>query len=72
MVSHLNESGYQIAIHAIGDRAVEQVVNAFEKVIDQQKGNFKRHRMEHGSVQKLDLIQKCRGWIFPLRSSRMH
>ena len=58
MVTHLNESGYQIAIHAIGDRAVEQVVNAYEKVIDEQRGNFKRHRMEHGSVQKFDLIRK--------------
>jgi predicted amidohydrolase YtcJ len=58
MVTHLNENGYQIAIHAIGDRAVEQVVNAYALVIDKQKGNFKRHRMEHGSVQKPDLIRK--------------
>lgn len=58
MVTQLDESGYQIAIHAIGDRAVEQVVNAYAKVIDPQKGNFKRYRMEHGSVQKLDLIRK--------------
>jgi len=58
MVAHLNKSGYQIAIHAIGDSAVEQVVNAYAKVIDKQKGNIKRHRMEHGSVQKPDLIRK--------------
>ena len=58
MVTHLNENGYQIAIHAIGDRAVEQVVNAYEKIIDRQQGNFKRHRMEHGSVQRFDLIKK--------------
>ncbi|MCP4627183.1 MAG: amidohydrolase [bacterium] len=58
MVNHLNKGGYQIAIHAIGDRTVEQVVNAYERIIDKQKGNFKRHRMEHGSVQKLDLIRK--------------
>jgi predicted amidohydrolase YtcJ len=58
MVTHLDENGYQIAIHAIGDRAVEQVVNAYALVIDKQKGNFKRHRMEHGSVQKPDLIRK--------------
>jgi predicted amidohydrolase YtcJ len=66
MVTHLNESGYQIAIHAIGDRAVEQVVNAYEKVIDRQKGNFKRHRMEHGSVQKFDLIRKMAELDIPL------
>jgi predicted amidohydrolase YtcJ len=58
MVTYLNQNGYQIAVHAIGDRAVEQVVNAYEKIIDKQKGNFKRHRMEHGSVQKRDSIQK--------------
>jgi predicted amidohydrolase YtcJ len=66
MATHLDESGYQIAIHAIGDRAVEQVVTAYEKVVDRQHGNVKRHRMEHGSVQKPDLIRKMADLDIPV------
>jgi len=58
IVIALDREGYQIAIHAVGDRAVEQVLNSYEKVIDPSKGNIKRHRIEHGSVQSEELIQK--------------
>lgn len=58
MVRQLDENGYQIAIHGIGDRAVEQIVNAYTRVIEPQQGNIKRHRLEHGSVQRPELIRR--------------
>jgi len=66
MVAHLDENGYQIAIHGIGDRAVEQVVDAYTRVIDPQKGNFKRHRLEHGSVQRPELIRRIAEFGIPV------
>ncbi|MEO0083708.1 MAG: amidohydrolase [candidate division WOR-3 bacterium] len=52
----------QTAVHAIGDRAIEQVVSILEKII---KENSNRHRIEHcellddnliNRIKKLDLI----------------
>lgn len=41
--------GYQLAVHAIGDLAVEQVLNAMGTVI-QNGVNPLRHRIEHNSI----------------------
>ncbi|UCG26099.1 MAG: amidohydrolase family protein [Chloroflexota bacterium] len=49
MVAEVDAAGYQAAVHAIGDRAVTQALNALESVLDGQP-NALRHRMEHVSV----------------------
>ncbi|WP_425442484.1 amidohydrolase [Sphingomonas lenta] len=41
--------GYQIAVHAIGDRANEQVLGAIEELVDTYKGD-RRWRIEHAQV----------------------
>ncbi len=51
-----NES-LQIAVHAIGDRAIEQVVNIYEKFL---KENSLRHRIEHCEVLNNELIRKIK------------
>ena len=57
MVADVHTAGYQAAIHAIGDRAVEQALNALEKALDGQP-NTPRHRMEHVSVIPADQIPR--------------
>ncbi|MBS4015386.1 MAG: amidohydrolase [Candidatus Latescibacteria bacterium] len=45
----------QTAVHAIGDRAIEQVVRVFEKFL---KDNQKRHRIEHCELLSDNLIKR--------------
>lgn len=46
IVRRADGAGYQIAIHALGDRAVDQAIDALNTVID-SPGNPERHRIEH-------------------------
>jgi predicted amidohydrolase YtcJ len=57
MVGRVHDTGYQAAVHAIGDRAVVQALNAFEEVLDGQPNSL-RHRMEHVSVIPPDQIPR--------------
>ncbi len=57
MVDSLDAAGYQLVIHALGDRAIEQVLNAIELTLDGQP-NTQRHRIEHNSSLRPDLIPR--------------
>lgn len=46
LVRTADDAGYQIAIHALGDRAIDQAINALNSAID-TPGNPERHRLEH-------------------------
>lgn len=60
MVRKVHRAGWQAAVHAIGDRAIEQVVDAFETVLSEsQESNLdRRHRVEHASILSEDLINR--------------
>lgn len=45
MVRTAHEAGYQVAIHAIGDRAVDEVMDAYA-LLDEPR----RHRIEHATM----------------------
>jgi predicted amidohydrolase YtcJ len=45
-----HESGLQISCHAIGDRTIDQVLNAYEKVLQESPRPNHRHRIEHFSM----------------------
>ncbi|MGD2295984.1 MAG: amidohydrolase [Candidatus Aminicenantes bacterium] len=53
LVEKAHKNGYQIGVHAIGDKAVHWVLNAIERA--QQKHGKKglRHRIEHNTVNIL-------------------
>ncbi|MBI3858799.1 MAG: amidohydrolase [Thaumarchaeota archaeon] len=53
LVDQCDSAGYQIVIHAIGDRAVEQSVAALGTVCGAR--NPSRHRVEHASLLPRDL-----------------
>jgi predicted amidohydrolase YtcJ len=57
IVSEIDQAGYQVAIHAIGDRAVEQALNAIEFALA-GRPNVLRHRIEHNRIVRPDLIAR--------------
>jgi predicted amidohydrolase YtcJ len=54
-----HRKGYRFAIHAIGDAAIEQVLNALEAALRDTPDPDRRHRIEH-----------C-GWLRPDQMARM-
>ncbi len=52
------ETGMQVAVHAIGDKAVENTLKAFEAFAE--CSSRLRHRVEHASVLRSDLIGMVR------------
>lgn len=57
MVAEAQAAGYQVAIHAIGDRAVAQAQDAIAFALDGSP-NIYRHRMEHLSVLRPEFISR--------------
>jgi len=56
----VNEKGHQIAVHAIGDKAIERVLDAFEKILRISGRKNHRHRIEHASVLNEKLIRQMK------------
>ena len=60
LVLKAHKAGLQLGIHAIGDKAVEIVVNAYEKALENFSRENHRHRIEHCSVLNPNLIERIR------------
>jgi predicted amidohydrolase YtcJ len=56
LVGRADARGYQVIVHAIGDRAVEQAADALSGVTG--ASNPRRHRIEHASLVPKDLRSK--------------
>jgi len=50
MVRDFDARGFQVCIHAQGDRAIEAVLDAYAAVTAGTAGNPRRHRIEHGGA----------------------
>lgn len=57
IVTEAQSKGYQVAFHAIGDRAVEQAQNAIAFALNYGP-NTPRHRMEHISVLTPEMVSR--------------
>lgn len=59
-VRRIHDSGCQAAIHAIGDRAVEQAVDAIECALNAtgESNLDRRHRVEHASLLSESLVER--------------
>lgn len=55
-----HRDGYQIALHAIGEEAIEQVLNAYEKAIETYPDIDHRHRIEHFELATEDQIERAK------------
>jgi len=55
------KAGFQACVHAIGDRALSVVLNAFEKASkDSHNKRMRRHRVEHASVLSKQFIKRLK------------
>jgi hypothetical protein len=52
------DAGWQVAIHAIGDAAIHEVLGAYETAIEKHAGKDLRLRVEHAQVVALDDIPR--------------
>ncbi len=55
IIEEIDARGYQVAVHALGDRAVEQVLAAMNTVIGDGPNDM-RHRIEHNASVRPGLI----------------
>ncbi len=58
LVTQIDRLGWQMAVHAIGDRAVHMALDSLEQCRLQNGVRPRRHRIEHGQmVRDLDLLR---------------
>jgi predicted amidohydrolase YtcJ len=50
MVRDFDARGFQVCIHAQGDRAIQTVLDAYAATLTPDAGNPRRHRIEHGGA----------------------
>lgn len=69
-----HERGMQLAFHAVGDRAVEQALRAFERAQLELPRPDPRHRLEHAQLISNDQIVRARdaGVILSLQPAFNH
>jgi hypothetical protein len=54
LVHDYHAKGYQLAVHAIGDAAIEQTLNAMEQALRVMPDPHRRHRIEHAGYARPD------------------
>ncbi|MGH3200023.1 MAG: amidohydrolase family protein [Streptosporangiaceae bacterium] len=59
MVRHFDALGFQVCIHAQGDRAIETVLEAYAAILASAAGNPRRHRIEHGGAMYPPLTDRA-------------
>jgi predicted amidohydrolase YtcJ len=64
MVAEIHQADFQVAAHAIGDRAVGMALSALERAKKTLPKKELRDRIEHASVLNSELIQRMRDGSF--------
>ena len=59
-VMEAHAAGWQIAVHAIGDRGIEMVLDAYAQALAAHPRADHRHRIEHCGILRPDLIGRIR------------
>jgi predicted amidohydrolase YtcJ len=59
LVRDLDSRGFQVCIHAQGDRGIETVLDAYAAVLAGVTGNPRRHRIEHGGAMYPPMIARA-------------
>lgn len=55
-IAHL--AGFQISVHAIGDKTIEIVLDIYNDILSRHPKKNHRHRLEHVSVMRPDLLDR--------------
>jgi predicted amidohydrolase YtcJ len=57
VVSEAQVLGHQVAIHALGDRAIEAALDGIESALNGEPNTY-RHRIEHNAILRPDLLPR--------------
>lgn len=60
MISYANAHGMQVAIHAIGDACLDQVLDAIEKALKEHPRKDHRHGIVHCQISRKDQLERIR------------
>jgi predicted amidohydrolase YtcJ len=60
MIQRAHRAGWQIATHALGDRAVEAVLEAYESALEADRRADHRHRIEHCMIADEALARRIK------------
>jgi len=58
IVSEVDRAGLQVAMHAIGDRAIREALNALSEILGSDIRRDHRHRLEHVTVLNKTLLER--------------
>jgi hypothetical protein len=57
MILEAQDRGYQVIIHGLGDRAIEEIMDAYEIVLAGGTNAF-HHRLEHNTMVRDDMLHR--------------
>ncbi|MFB6804245.1 amidohydrolase [Peribacillus butanolivorans] len=60
VLGQAHKKGYQITVHAQGDRAIEMYLNCVEKALEDSPRKDHRHRIEHAGISSPDLQERMK------------
>jgi len=60
IVGRAHKAGFQLAVHAIGDRAIRMVLDSIERILKEKPKEDHRHRIEHASLLDEESISRMR------------
>lgn len=60
VLGEAHKKGYQITVHAQGDKAIEMYLNCVEKALEVSPRNNHRHRIEHAGISSPDLQERMK------------
>ncbi|PKB82166.1 MAG: hypothetical protein BZY88_05210 [SAR202 cluster bacterium Io17-Chloro-G9] len=60
LVSQAHKRGMQVAIHCLGNRAVDRALNAFQNALKEHPSEEPRFRIEHFTITSIAQIQRAR------------
>ena len=60
LLRQADKAGFQIAVHAIVDSAIDMVLNSYEDILRDRPGLEHRHRIEHAVMLRDDQITRMR------------
>ncbi|MEK5391382.1 amidohydrolase [Margalitia sp. FSL K6-0131] len=58
ILGEAHKKGFQITAHAQGDKAIEMLLNCFEKALSESPRENHRHRIEHAGIASPDLQER--------------
>ena len=59
LIQKYHDAGMQISVHGQGDRAIRDIIDAYEAVLEASPREDHRHRIEHGGLFPLDDMERA-------------